>query len=349
MLKKLFSLLILPSFLLVACSSDLTTNKTPADTNESPASSEDATEPLKIVTTFPPLYSFAANVAGEQAEVTNLVEPGASVHIWEPTASDLRALSEADLLVMNGLELEPFIEDMMDAAQNPTLKVVTTADFVSSQIKDSESPLELDHEEAHEEGHEDEDHDHEEGEEHEEDHDDEHGHSHGGQDPHIWLNPKLAMIQVEAIRDALIEIDPGNTSAYEENTINYLSSLMTLDQDIEIALTSVEKKPFIVFHDAYLYYFDRYNLMESRKAAIEPFPGKEPTAAYFQELVELIEEEGIEIVFTEPQFNPQTVQNLQEEVGVKSFEIDPIGLNLSKTSYEENLRALTNALVTAFE
>ncbi len=356
MLKKFFSILILPSFLLAACDSELVTNEAPVDENEISTQTEEIVEPIKIVTTFPPLYSFATNIAGEQAEVTNLVEPGASVHIWEPTASDLRALSEADLLVMNGLELEPFIEDMMDAAQNPTLKVVTTADFVSSQIKDSESPLELDHEEAHEERHEDEDHEHDhEEDEHEhdedehEDHDDEHGHSHGGQDPHIWLNPELAMIQVEAIRDALIEIDPNNASIYEENTTDYLATLTTLDQEIDALLADVEQKPFIVFHDAYLYYFDRYNLMESRKAAIEPFPGKEPTAAYFQELVALIEQESIEIVFTEPQFNPQTVQNLQEETGVKSFEINPIGLGLSEESYEENLRALTDAFVAAFE
>jgi len=179
--------------------------------------------------------------------------------------------------------------------------------------------------------------------------DEEHGHSHGGQDPHIWLNPGLAMIQVEAIRDALIEIDPNNASIYEENTTDYLATLAALDREIESLLASVEQKPFIVFHDAYLYYFDRYNLIKSRKAAIEPFPGKEPTAAYFQELVELIKQENIEIVFTEPQFNPQTVQNLQEETGVKSFEINPIGLGLSEESYEENLRALTDAFVAAFE
>ncbi len=343
--------------LLAACTPE--TSDEPVD-NENQNTTQVEDQPLKIVTTFPPLYSFAANVVGDYGDVTNLVEPGASVHTWEPTASDLRALSEADLLVMNGLELEPFIEDMIDSAQNPNLKIVTTADAVSGQIVESADMLELDHEheeEDHEEDHEhkneieaDHDHEDEEGHDHEEGHEDEDEHDHhGGQDPHIWLNPTLAMNQVEAIRDALVEIDPSNEVGYLTNADAYLNTLQNLDQEIKTILDALEVKPFIVFHDAYIYYFDQYSLTEMRKAAIEPFPGKEPTATYFRELVELIESENIEVVFTEPQFNPQTVQNLQEETDIKSFEIDPIGLELSSEGYENNLKALTETFAEAFE
>lgn len=417
MLKKYLIPFAASVMLLSACgaavdSGEVTTAQEPSTTSD---------EPLKVVTTFPPLYSFATSVAGDLAEVTNLVEPGTSVHTWEPTASDLRALSEADLLIMNGLNLELFIEDMIDSAQNEDLEIVVTSDFLEDEVMDMGEIIELghnddkhegdehgddhhdedehDHEEEkdheHEEGnheqgghghaeedhdekkedhHDDGDHHDEEGHDHEDEsasaeatvgrnhdnedsHDDEHGddhhhdHAHEGPDPHVWLNPELAMIQVEAIRDTLIELDPENTEAYQANTRAYLQKLTALDQEIFEAFGASSRSPenFIVFHNAYDYFFERnFTLKPYLKGSVEPFPGREPTAAYFQELIELIEEEDVKIVFTEPQFNPRVVQNIQEETGIQSFEIDPIGLELSPQGYENNMRALAQTLSEAF-
>lgn len=288
--------------------------------------SEEVAQNIKIITTFPPLYSFVSNLVDDDlAEITNLVPPGASVHTWEPGASALRALSDADLLVMNGLGVEPFIEDLIESVQNPNLTIVVTSDAISDEIIDLSPATELaEEEESNEE------------------------HHYSDADPHTWLSPRLAMKQVEAISSILIKIDSDNAEFYKANTETYITKLQTLDQEIREKLNAVTMKDFIVFHDAYAYYLTSYGLDTYKKAAIEPFPGKEPTAAYFQELIELIEDQGVSIIFTEPQFNPRVVQNIQEETGANSFEIDPIGLELSKDGYKNNLSAITATFTQAF-
>ena len=299
--KKLLVMLLLTPLILSACATK--------------TSSGEVAQNIKIVTTFPPLHSFVSNLAANDlAEITNLVPPGASVHTWEPSASALRALSDADLLVMNGLGLEPFIEDLIESVQNPSLTIVVTSDAVHDDLEESH-----------------------------EDH-----HHHGDADPHTWLSPRLAVKQVSAISDALIKIDPDNAEIYKANTVTYVAQLQILDKEIREKLNAVTMKDFIVFHDAYAYYLASYGLDIYKKAAIEPFPGKEPTAAYFQGLIELIEDHAVSIIFTEPQFNPRVVQNIQEETEASSFEIDPIGLELSREGYENNLRAITDTFIQAF-
>ena len=317
-LKNFLPGLLAASLFLSACTGP-NTNETSPVTQGSP---------INIVTSFGPLYSLVSNLIDDKVQVTNLVPPGASVHTWEPSSSSLVALSEADLLVMNGLELEPFMEDLIEAAQNPDLKVVVTADAATDMLLERTAMIELGEEEEEEEGH---------------------HHHHEGQDPHIWLDPQVAIKQMEAIRDALMEVDPENQTAYENRAALYAEKLNELDETIAEQLAAATPKDFIVFHDAYVYYLNRYGLLANRQAAIEPFPGKEPTAAYFQGLLELIEAKGVDIVFTEPQFNPVTVQNLQEEADIRSFEISPIGLELSADAYENNLKNLTDTFLEAFE
>lgn len=309
-------IIFLASVLLTACTGT-------SDVQNSDASGEKG---LKIVTTFPPLYSFVSNIADESAKITNLVPPGASVHTWEPGASALRELSDADLLVMNGLELEHFMEDVLESVQNPKLRIVVTSDAVQDEWMELGPMLELE----------------EEGEHEEEDN------PHGGTDPHVWLSPALAIKQVEAIRDALTEIDPEKTEIYQANTAFYVEELKKLNQDIRNRLDTVVKKDFIVFHGAYNYFLNEFGLESYQRAVIEPFPGKEPTAAYFSKLIDLVEKDKVSVIFTEPQFNPRVVNNIQEETGVKSFEIDPIGLELSKEAYVKNINSIANAFVKAF-
>lgn len=323
MLKRILLLLSL-TVLLAGC-----------DTAETPTSTTTQMDDhLKIVTTFPPLYSFAANVTGETASITNLVPAGVSIHAWEPKPSSLKAVSEADVLIMNGLELEPFIEDMIESAQNTDLKVIVTSDALSNEVMEMGPIVELEeHDEEHDE-HEDEDH--------------EDGHHHEGEDPHVWLSPMLTIKQVEWIRDELIKANPVNQADYEKNTAEYIAKLKEVDQNIRNKISSANKD-FIVFHDAYGYFLNAYGLTNKRKASVEPFPGKEPSAKYFKELVELIENENIEVIFTEPQFSPKLVENLKSELSIQSYEIDPIGSEVSKEGYLNNINQLANTFVEALK
>jgi ABC-type Zn uptake system ZnuABC Zn-binding protein ZnuA len=274
---------------------------------------------IKIVTTFAPLYSLTLNVTGNRAEVTNLVPIGTSIHAYQSKPSDVKKIAEADILIKNEVGLEEFLEDMVDAASNLDLKVVDT----SRGIKILRSTTQTLGEEEHREDH------YEDG------------------NPHIWLSPRNAIKQVETIRDALIRADTKNEEAYRDNAKKYIDMLKELDREVRQKFERIQKKKFIVFHDAYLYFEKDYGL--NHTAAIEEFPGKEPSPKYLKELVDLIEKGNVKIVFTEPQFSPKVVQTLKEETGVYVAELDPIGSELSKESYVKNIRKNSEAFLKAFE
>jgi len=269
---------------------------------------------LRVVTTFAPLYSFALNVAGDEATVENLVPIGASVHTFQAKPSDIKKIAKADVLVINGAGLEEFLAGIIEAAANPNLIVIDTSKSV--ELIETEGY-----------------------DEHENDAD------HGG-DPHIWLSPKNAVKQVRAIRDALAKADPKNSTSYEKNADEYIARLGALDAEIAGKLEGAEKRKYIVFHNAYTYFEQEYGLKNS--ATIEEFPGKEPSPKYVKELIDLIRKEQVSIIFTEPQFSPKLVNTLKQELDIYVAELDPIGSELSKEGYEINMRKNLDEILKAF-
>ncbi|MBE0447083.1 MAG: zinc ABC transporter substrate-binding protein [Actinobacteria bacterium] len=309
------SIVFLMVILLVATLAGCAKNEPGLDGPVSP--SKKSGERLRVVTTFAPLYSFAVNVAGDVASVENLVPVGASIHTFQSRPSDIKKLALADVLIMNGVGLEAFLSDIIDSASNPDLLIVDTSRSVSV----------LDAQEHKKDG----------GVGHEE---------RGGGDPHIWLSPKNAIRQVEAIRDAFMEADSANAKIYKKNASIYLERLRRLDVEIAESLHEVEKKDYIVFHNAYRYFELEYGLKSA--AVIEEFPGKEPSPRYLKELIDLIRNMGIHIIFTEPQFSPKLINALRQELDICTAELDPIGSELSKDGYEKNMRNNLKAFLEAF-
>lgn len=302
-----FTALLIAMVTLTSCSQNAESNKSEA--NDPPAK-------LRVVTTFAPLYSFTLNVASDEAIVENLVPTGASVHTFQAKPSDIKKLAKADVLVINGAGLETFLEDIIETAANPDLIVVDTS-----------KSIELIEAEGHDE------------------HANENDADHEG-DPHIWLSPKNAMKQVEAIRDALVKADPKNSATYRKNADEYIARLGTLDAEIAGKLEKAEKKKYIVFHNAYTYFEQEYGLKNA--AAIEEFPGKEPSPKYVKELIDLIRKEQVSIIFTEPQFSPKLVNTLKQELDIYVAELDPIGSELSREGYENSMRENLDEILKAF-
>jgi zinc/manganese transport system substrate-binding protein len=263
---------------------------------------------LKVVTTFAPLYSLALNVAGDAAEVENLVPIGASIHTFQARPSDIRKISQADVLIKNGVGLETFLNGITDAAANPHLMVVDTSRSIKILDGDADEKA--------------------------------------SGDPHIWLSPKNAVKQVVTIRDALAKADPDNAGTYQRNTAFYIKKLERLDADITRSLAATKKKKYIVFHNAYRYFEREYDLRSA--AAIEEFPGREPGPRYLKGVMDMIKNQGVGIVFIEPQFSPKIVDTLKQDFTIYVGVLDPTGNKLSKDGYEENLRRNLKSLEEAF-
>jgi zinc transport system substrate-binding protein len=259
--------------------------------------SESEKEGLRVAADIMPLADFCRNVGGDLVEVEMLIPAGASPHTYELTSEQMKFLSEADVLVNNGLELTPWAEGLFEKVDN--------TDMVSVKAAEAVPPSELIETGEKEEG--------------------DHHHEHGVYDPHVWLDPNLATYQLEAIRDAFIEADPDNREDYQENTERYIEELEALDGDIAEEVSTFAETKFVSFHPAWAYFAERYGLEQI--GVVEELPGKEPSAGEIAALVELIREEGVKVIFTESQFNPKAAETIAEETGAEVVleDLDPVG------------------------
>ncbi len=164
------------------------------------------------------------------------------------------------------------------------------------------------HDHDHEHGH---DHEHEHGHEHEQDHGhDHHGHdhSHTGMNPHAWLAPGNARQWLAAIAEQLGELDPDNAATYRDNAEQGQEALTALEQRLQERLADSTDTRFIVFHDAYQYFEEAFDVHAA--GAISIGDASAPSPARIEALQTLVNEENIQCVFSEPQFNPQMVNNV---------------------------------------
>jgi zinc transport system substrate-binding protein len=185
---------------------------------------EGAKGKMKVAASIVPLADFCRNVGGDMIEVEIMVPPGASPHTFEPTTGQMKFLSDARVFVYNGLDLETWITEVVEKTGNSGLiKVEAAANVPEPELI------------AAAEGH-----DRESEPDHESDQDEHH--EHGLYDPHVWLDPNLAIYQVEAIRDGLIKADPDNEGTYRKNADAYIAQLMDLDRQVKEETSTFTKK-----------------------------------------------------------------------------------------------------------
>jgi len=279
------------------------------------AQEEEVSEKIGVVVTILPQAEFVENVGGERVNITVMVPPGANIHIYEPSPSQMTALAKAEMYakVGSGVEFELVWTDKLIAA-NKDMLVVDCSQGIELQVMIGEY-------------------------EHEEEHEEEKS-KHGSMDPHVWMSPLNAQIMVRNICDGLIQVDPDSKTYYEQNRDAYLQKLAELDQDIRDGLSGVTDRKFMVYHPAFGYFAREYKLT---MLPIEE-EGKEPTAAGLAHLIEQAKEHEIKVIFAEPQFNPQSAEVIAEAIGGRVVFIDPLARD-----YIANLRMLLDELVQAME
>lgn len=265
------------------------------------AEGERAEEKLKVAADIAPLADFCREVGKDRVEVEMMIPPGASPHSYELTTGQMKYLSEAEVLVINGLNLTPWTEDILTSTDNPSLiKVVAGEEVPQSEllpaVKADDQDIVRDADGQH-----------------------------GAYNPHVWLDPVLAVYMVEAIRDAFVEADPGGDSAYRANADAYVEELEKLHGWIRNEVDGFASLKFVSSHPSWAYFAHRYGL--EQVAVIEELPGKEPSASEIAAIVDSIVEKGVRVIFAEPQLNPQAAEVIGEEAGgaVEVKILDPLG------------------------
>lgn len=280
------------------------------------ASPVPAADKLNIKVSFYPMYEFTKSITGDLANVEVLVPPGVEPHDWEPTAKDMADITDADVLVYNGAGMEGWAQQIVDGAAGSDLITIEASKGLQI-IEGTEHEHEHEHEHSHEEGaagEADHDHDHEhhhdesatEGSGHDHSHNDssageadhDHDHDHGGLDPHVWLDPVMAIKEVRTIEAALSAAFPGNAAAFHANSDAYIAKLEKLDQDFRAGLQNTKRKDFITQHAAFGYLAQQYGLTQVPIAGLSP--EQEPSAAQMAKIVEFAKANKVTTIFSRP-------------------------------------------------
>nr|WP_085946820.1 metal ABC transporter substrate-binding protein [Afipia clevelandensis] len=235
--------------------------------------------PLNVVATFSILGDFAKNVGGDRVNVTTLVGPNSDTHVYTPTPSDAKKITDAKLVIINGLGLEGWLPRLIKSSGGKAVTVVATKNIAARKIEDG------------------------------------HSHDPSDADPHAWQSVPNAKIYIANIRDALIAADPAGAEGYKANAAAYLSKLDTLDRDVRemVAKIPPERRSVISTHDAFGYFAAAYGIKFIAPQGVST--ESEPSARDIAAIITQIRKQKIPAVFLENVSDPRLMRRIAAETG----------------------------------
>ncbi len=255
-----------------------------------------AREPIKVIATIFPLTDIVRQIGGNRVSVMTLLTTGMSEHAFEPTTAQIRQMADASVYVRVGAQMDTWGDKLLAAAKRPPVTVTATSGVPLLSVAEQELVEEKGPE----------------------------AHHHGGDDPHVWLDPIIVRDHVvPAVVNALSRTSPGDSAYFRSNGKRFSDELTSLDREMRNSLRTLKKRDFIALHGAWHYLARRYGLRQI--AAVEPFPGKEPSAKYIAALVSLARKNGVTTIFAEPQLSAKGAEVIADELKGKVLLLDPLG------------------------
>ncbi len=283
---------------------------------------ETTNEKTSVLVTIIPQLEMVTSIGGEYVDVTLMVPAGESPHSYEPTPNQMIKIAQASayFIVGSGVEFElSNINSILE--QNPDLIL-----FNCSQDIDI-----ISFDEHFGRGH------HSENDSQEQNQEDDHDHS--GTDPHVWTSPVNYKKMAEVVYQGLVEIDSVHQEIYFSNYQYFISSIDSLHENISIRLAPYTGKSFMVYHPAWGYFGDTYNLT---MIAIED-EGKQPGPAGLAAIINQTQNQNISVIFVSPQFDTSSAQTIADEIdGVVAY-ADPL-----TTDYKQTLQNLAHFIIQGY-
>ena len=273
------------------------------------APSAGATGPLRVLTSFLPMEIFTRNVVGDTPGVTVASMLPASLgcpHDYALTPGDMKKIASADLFVANGFGMEEFLGEPVRRA-NPKIRIVESARGVRP-IREGHDPGEI--------------------------------------NPHTWVSPRNAILQVREIEKALSTARPVSARAFRRNADAYVSRLSALAAEFDTAAKTFRRRNIVTFHNVFDYLARDLGL--TVVGEIETAPGQEPSAGEIRKLSRTIRERKVPAVFSEPQYSPKLAEALAREAGVPVRVLDTVATGSpARTAYEDAMRRNLSTLKEA--
>lgn len=250
-------------------------------------------KPLQVVASFSILADMVREVGGPDVQVQALVGPNADAHVFQPTPADARALAAADLVVVNGLGFEGWLNRLTGAAGYRGRIVTATAGITPLTMVEDE---------------------------------DEAGVSRPGRkvvmpqrvtDPHAWQDLRNGAVYVRNIADGLAAADPGNAQAYRDRARGYIDEINVLDRWTRDTLEAIpaDRRKVITGHDAFGYFANAYGVLFVAPVGIST--EAEPTAGDVARLIRQIRQQHIRALFVENMTDPRLIDQIGRETGTQ--------------------------------
>lgn len=294
-----------------------------------------ASQVPQVVVSIKPIHSLVMSVMEGIAVPYLLLSGGESPHTYSLRPSQVRQLHQANLLIWIGPNIETFLGKTVATLSNQTqqLRLFEVPGLTLLKIRQG-GTWEATHSHGKEEA----------APAHEPAVNSEKFKQAYQWDQHLWLDPHNAKVMVSAIAQALSQVDPDRASYYNHNANLLIQRLDELDQSLQKELSASQNLPFLVFHDAYHYFENRYHL--KAVGSITLSPEILPSAKRLQALRTRINQLQVRCVFSEPQFESALVKTLIEGTSVRPGTLDPLGANLAagKEAYFELLHQLAQSL-----
>jgi ABC-type Zn uptake system ZnuABC Zn-binding protein ZnuA len=236
---------------------------------------------INVVTTVAPITSIVENVAGDKIRLTGIIPEGINSHTFEPVPSDVKILAAADLLIVNGLDLEIPTLKLARANMKQEAAVLLLGDKTITEkeyIYDFSFPK-----------------------------------HHGHPNPHLWLNPQHVMRYATLVKDELVRLDPENKGAYEQNASTFLKRLEDLDRAIQEAVRTIPEsnRRLLTYHDSWPYFAQRYGFQII--GAVQPSDFSDPSPKEVKRLIDQIRKEKIPAVFGSEVFPSPVLEQIARE------------------------------------
>ncbi len=280
-----------------------------------PVKPKNPVEPIDIVVSILPQVDFVERIGGDKVRVTEMIPPGFSPATYNPTPSQLRKLQDADIYFRIGHIA--FEKAQMNRLQklNTKMEVVDTSIGIQLLSLAAHKHKEhLDHDKA--------------------------GKHKTGNDPHIWLSPKLVKIQAEHMYKALVKARPKNKDYFTQNYNQLIKDLDDLDKKLTTAFSPIKEQTILVFHPAFGYLANAYDFQQK---AIET-EGKDPTPAQLQKIIDEAKKDVVKVIFVQAQFSTKSAQAVAREIGGIVVKINPLAKD-----YFANLKQIAQTIVTSLK
>ena len=244
-----------------------------------------------VVTTFTVLADIAKNVAGEKLIIQSITKPGAEIHSYQFTPSDVIKASKAQLIIENGLGLELWFKKFTASAGNvPTIT-----------LSDGIKPLAIEEDKYK-----------------------------GKPNPHAWMSPKKAMVYVDKLVETFIEIDPLNESSYRSNGNDYKKELINLDQELRVTLSKIplKKRVLVSCEGAFTYLANDYGMEEAYLWPVNAESQVKPRR--MANLIKTIKEKEVPTIFCESTVSAEAQKQVDIESGASfggNFYVDSLSTN----------------------